>query len=148
MSKTCPGRPARGRPAESPSFVSCEPHADGELGLGCELAGGGFGGVGRLDPHDLDAAVGADDREAVGGNLNDLSELAADALGIARWDRLGIENLQHLAVELRPGAGRGIAAADQIVDLPPGLAPIDAGVLGGAAAFVSGRALVLLEAGR
>ena len=56
--------------------------------------------------------------------------------------------LQRLAVERRPGAGRGIAAADQTVDLPPRLAPVDLRVVGAAAAFIGRLALVLLDARR
>src|SRR5262249_32572377 len=73
---------SQGRQPERPSLVSRKSRADGELGLGRELAGGGFGAVGGLDPHDLDAAVGADHREAVRGHLHDLAELAADPLGV------------------------------------------------------------------
>ena len=62
--------------------------------------------------------------------------LPAMPLGSLRRQRLRLEDLQRLAVERRPGAGRRIAAADQTVDLPPGLAPVDAGVVRAAAAFI------------
>ena len=46
-------------------------------------------------------------------DLDDLAELAADAFRVLRGHRLRLEDLQRLAVERRPRAGRGIAAADQ-----------------------------------
>src|SRR3954453_18115753 len=89
-----------------------------------------------LHARDLDAAVGAHNGEAVGVDRGDLAIFAADALGVFRRDRLGVENLHRLAVERRPGAGRRIAAADEWIDLPPGLAPVDAGYVGGGAGLV------------
>ena len=53
-----------------------------------------------------------------------------------------------LPFERRPGARRRIAAADQPIDLPPRLAPVDAGVVGAAAALVGRLRLVLLDARR
>ncbi len=108
-----------------------------------EFAGIHFLAVGGLHAGDLEAAVGADDGKAVGFDGDDLAELAGDALGVLRRQRLGVENLQRLAVEGRPGAGRRVAAADQPVDLLPRLAPIDLGVAGPAAAFISGFRLRL-----
>ena len=74
--------------------------------------------------------------------------LAGDALRVLRRQRLGVEDLQRLAVERRPGAGRRIAAADQAVDLLPRLAPVDVRIVGAAAAFVGRLRFVLLDARR
>src|SRR5437764_4852812 len=92
---------------------SCESSADRKLGLRGEFAGGRFRPVGRLDPQDLDAPIGADHGETVGAHIHNLTELAADAFGVARRQRLRIENLQHLAVDLGPAPGRRVASADQ-----------------------------------
>src|SRR5262249_17332076 len=78
----------------------------------------------------------------------DLAHLAADALGIARGQGLGLEHLQRLALERRPRAGRRIAAADEIVNLPPGLAPVDAGIVAPAAALIGCLRVILLDARR
>ena len=56
------------------------------------------------------------------------------------------DEAHHLAVDHRPGAGRGITSAHEAVDLPPGLAPIDFGVFGEAAALIGRKAFVLLDA--
>ena len=90
---------------------------DGEIGGRGEFAGVELLAVGGLHARDLEAAVGANHGEAVGFDLDDLAHLAGDALGVFRRQRLGVEDLQLLAVERRPRAGRRIAAADQVVDL-------------------------------
>src|SRR2546421_174808 len=77
-----------------------------------------------------------------------LAELAGDALWALGGYRLGVEDLDRLAVERGPGPGRRIAAADQPVDLLPRLAPVDLGVAGAAAAFVRGFRFILLDARR
>src|SRR5206468_1459904 len=81
-------------------------------------------------------------------DCDDLAILATDALGIARRQRLYVENLQLLAVERRPRTGRRIAAAHQRVDLAPRLAPVDPGDVGGGAALVGRLRMVLLDARR
>ena len=58
------------------------------------------------------------------------------------------EHLQCRPVERRPRAGRRVAAADEVVDLPPGLAPVDAGVVRAAAALIGGLPVILLDARR
>src|SRR5205823_13904387 len=123
---------SRGRQA-----TSCESRSSGELGSGRKFASADLGAVG-LYARDLEAAVGADHREAVGLDRDDLSHLAGDAFRVLPGERLGVEDFQGLAGERRPGAGRGIAAADQAVDLLPRLAPVDAGIVGAAAAFIGG----------
>ena len=55
--------------------------------------------------------------------------LPAMPFGIVRRHRRRVENLQLRAVDRGPRAGRGIAAADQPIDLLPRLAPIDAGIV-------------------
>ena len=105
--------------------------AGGELWrLADEFAGVDLLAAGGLNARDLEAAVGADDRKAVGLDRDDLADLAGDAFRVFGGQRLGVENLQRLAVERRPGAGRRIAAADQAIDLLPGLAPVDLRVAG------------------
>src|SRR5262249_11843743 len=133
---------------------SYEPRCGVELGGGGEFpgrdlgAGRALGAVVGLHAQILDAAVGADDGEAVGSDLGDLAHLAADALGVARGQGLGLERLQRLALERRPRAGRRIAAADEIVDLAPGLAPVDAGIVAPAAALIGCLRVILLDARR
>src|SRR5215831_11519803 len=93
-------------------------------------AGGGVGGleplagvdllaIGGLHARDLEATIGADNNETIGFERDDLAHLAGDALGVLGGDRLGVEDPELLAVDRRPGAGRGIAAADEPVDLLP-----------------------------
>ena len=53
--------------------------------------------------------------------------------------------LTVLPSSCRPGAGRGIATADQAVDLLPRPAPIDMGIVGTATAFIACFRLVLLD---
>src|ERR1700746_2757850 len=120
------------------TVVSRKPRLDREIDRLRPLAGFDFLAVGGLDTRDFEAAVGADDGEAVGFNGDDFAELAGDSFRIFGRQRLGVEDLERLAVEQRPGAWRRIAAADQPIDLLPGLAPVDLGVVGPATALVSG----------
>src|SRR5262249_15521745 len=99
-----------------------------------------------LDAQHFEASIGADDREAVGLDRDDLAHLAGDAFGIARRQRLGLEDLERLAAEIGPCAGSRIAAAYQAVDLLPWAAPVDMGIVGSTTAFVGGLRLVLLDA--
>ena len=69
-------------------------------------------------------------------------------LGSLAGSGLASKILTVLPSSVHPGAGRRIAAADQRIDLPPGLAPVDLGVAGTAAAFVGGLRFVLLDARR
>ena len=101
-----------------------------------------------LNARDLEAAVGANHGEAVAVDGDDLAHLAGDALGVFGRQRLGVEDFHGLAVELRPGAGRRIAAADQPVDLLPRLAPVDMRIVGAAAAFIGRFGFVLFDARR
>src|SRR6185369_6460316 len=119
-----------------------------DLGGRCPLARAGLLAAGGLDARDLEAPVGANDGEAVAVDGDDLTEFAADAFGILRRQRLGVEDAQLHTVDGRPGTRRRIAAADQPVDLLPRLAPVDAGVVGSALAFVSRLQMVLLDARR
>src|SRR4051812_30413033 len=112
------------------------------------LAGFDLLAVGGLHAGDLEASVGANDGEPVGIHRNDLAQLAADALGVLRRNRLGVEYPELLAAERAPGAGRGITTANQAIDLLPGLAPVDLGVVRAAAALVGRLRLVLLDARR
>src|SRR5580765_374071 len=104
---------------------SGEPCFHGDICGFRPFAGVNFLAVGRLDARDLEAAVGADNGKAVRFDGGDLTELAANAFRILRWDGLGVKNSQLLAVECRPGAGRRIATADEPVDLLPRLTPVD-----------------------
>src|SRR5436305_14522872 len=102
---------------------SCENRAFLDAGARGPFAGADLGPVG-LHARDLEPAIGADHRDAIGIDRDDLAELARDPLWVLRGHGLGVENLDGLVAELRPGAGRGIAAADQPIDLLPRLAPI------------------------
>src|SRR5215472_18267149 len=101
---------------------SGEARAGGELDGGRELAGVDLLAVGRLHARDLEPPVGADHREAVRVDRDDLAHLAGDALRILGGQRLGVKDLQRRTVERRPGAGRRVAATDESVDLYPELA--------------------------
>ena len=59
--------------------------------------------------------------------------------GLACGHRLGVEELQLLALVHGPGARLRVAAADQVVDLRPRLAPVDPRVVGGTPAIVGGQ---------
>src|SRR5262249_9944823 len=104
--------------------------------------------VGRLHARNFDTSVGANDRKAVRLERNDFAELAADPFRVFRRQRLGVENLYLLAVERRPGTGRRIAAADQPIDLFPGFATVDPGILGAATALIGGFGFLLFDARR
>src|SRR5262245_8178639 len=125
---------------------SAEPRSRGELCARDEFTGSDLGAVRRFHAQDLDAAIGADDGEAVGAHLDDLPELARDSLGVAGRQRFDVEDLQGLAIERRPRTGRRVAAADQRIDLAPRLAPVDAGIVSCAAALVRGERVILLDA--
>jgi hypothetical protein len=109
---------------------SGEARFDGEVGGLRPFAGVDLLAVGGLHARDLEAPIGADDGEAVAFDRDDFANLAGDAFRILRRQRLGVEDLQLLAVERGPGAGRRIAAADQPVDLLPRLAPVDRALSG------------------
>src|SRR5262249_46483651 len=124
---------------------SGEPGLDREVGGLRPLAGLDLFAVGGLHAGDLEAPIGANHGEAVRLDRDDLAELAGNPLRVLGGQRLGVEDLELLAVERRPGAWRGVAAADEPVDLLPGLAPVDLGVLRAAAALVRRLRLVLLD---
>src|SRR5215475_7616126 len=102
--------------------------------------------VDGLDASNLEAPVRAHDFEAVGLHRYDLAELSADTLRVLGRQRFSVEDLELLAVQRRPRPGRGIAAADQAIDLLPRLTPVDPRIVRTAPALVSGLRLVLLEA--
>src|ERR1043165_2661897 len=127
--------------------MSCEDRAFPDAGALGPFAGADLRAVGR-HASDLEAAVGAHHRDAVGLDRDDLAELPGDALRTGGGEGLRVEDLHRLVAELAPRAGRGIAAADQPVDLLPGFAPVDVGVAGAAAAFIRGLRFILLDARR
>ena len=130
------------------ALESREPRFDREIGGFGPLAGFDFLAVGGLHARDLEAPIGANHGEAVRFDHSDFAELAADSLRVFRRQRLGVEYFQLLAVERRPRARRGIATADQPVDLLPRFAPIDFGIVGAAAAFVGRFGLILFDTRR
>ena len=77
------------------------------LAAAAQFAGIDLLAAGGLHARDLEAAVGADDGEAVGLDRDDLADLAGDALGVFGRQRLGVEDLQFLpsSVVQAPGAG-------------------------------------------
>src|SRR3954454_19966782 len=79
----------------------------------------------RLDLADLDPAALRADAESVLVDANDLAGLALHVGEAAGRVQAGIEDLKLLAVEGRPGAGRGIRRTDQVVDLLGMSAPAD-----------------------
>src|SRR5688572_3442102 len=94
-----------------------------------ELAGADLAAVGAFHAQHIDASVGAHDGKARVADVDDFAELAADAFRSLCGKGLRVKNLQRLAVESGPRAGRGTAAANQRIDLAPRLAPVDAGGL-------------------
>jgi hypothetical protein len=62
------------------------------------LAGVNLLAIGRLHARNLEAPVGANDRETIRLDTDYLAELAADTLRIFRRQRFGIENLQLFTV--------------------------------------------------
>src|SRR5712692_1531187 len=133
-------------PSSRETLTSRQAGSDHELGGRGKLRGADLAAVGRPDAEHADAAVRAGDREALGIDRDHFAHLAGDAGGLLGRQRFGVENLQLLAVVQRPGAGLRIAAADQIVDLRPRLAPVDARVVGRAPALVARPRFVLLDA--
>ena len=88
--------------------MSCEPRAGREVGGLRPFAGADLLAVGGLHARDLEAAVGADDGEAVGLDRDDLADLAGDALRVlapaAAWRRRSSAVLPSSVVQA-PGAG-------------------------------------------
>ena len=95
---------------------------------------------------DLDeAALAVHDQRAV-VDRHDLAELLALHLGEGAGDALRrVEHEQLLAIERGPGAGCGIAAADQVVDDVDVVRPVDARFRIADDALVAGVRLVLRE---
>src|SRR4029078_5809923 len=91
-------------------------------GCGSEFSGADLLAAFGLHAGNLEAAVGANDGDAVGFDRNHFTERGGNSLRIARGHRLRVENLELGAVQGRPGARRGIAAADQTVEMIPRLA--------------------------
>ena len=118
----------------------------GELGSGDEFGSVDFLASVGLNARDLETAVGTNHRKTIGIDRDDLTELSGNSLRILGRQRLGIEDFQRFAAQRGPGARRGIAAADEAIDLLPGLTPVDLGVTDAAATFVSRLRLVLLDA--
>src|SRR5436305_9939810 len=134
-------------PGNERERVSRENRAFLDAGALGPFAGADLWAVG-LHARDLEAPVRAHHRDAVGIDRDDLAELAGDALRARGGKRLRVEDLHRLVAELAPRGRRGIAAADQPVDLLPGLAPVDVRIAGTAAALVGRLALILLDARR
>src|SRR5690348_8912485 len=94
-----------------------------DIGSGSPFASSNLAGIG-LHAQELEAAVGTDHGDAVCFHRGNLADFTGDAFGVLGRQRLGLENLDGLAVERCPGARRRTAATDQAIDLLPGLAPV------------------------
>src|SRR4051794_2070408 len=80
------------------------------------------------------------------GLLADFGNFANASLYVGKTterDFAAIKDLQFRAVQRGPGAGRGVAAPDQVVNVLDRPAPLDARLCLAAPSFVSGLALVL-----
>ena len=79
------------------------------------------------------------------GDVRDTADLSAHLGKPAEGDLAGIEDLERLAADGRPGARRGIASANQVVDVVDGLGPVDPGLSGAAPALVARLRFVLRD---
>ena len=78
------------------------------------------------------------------GDVRDAADLAGHVGEPAEGDLAGVEDLERLAADGRPGARRGIASANHVVDLVDRLGPVDPG-LGGAAPPLVARVRFVLH---
>src|SRR5258708_15570732 len=104
---------------------SAEARAGGEICTLDEVRCADLPAIGGFHAQHSDAAVGADHGEAVIADVDDFADLAGDAFRVLGGEGLRLKDLYGLAFDGGPGAGRRVAAPDQIVGLTPRLAPID-----------------------
>ncbi|MEE8438419.1 MAG: hypothetical protein V3S07_02445 [Micropepsaceae bacterium] len=96
-----------------------------QAGAGCEadrfhkFSPGHFAAIGRPHAGNAKAAIGADDGKAVIVRFNNFAELAGDAFRSFGGQGRCVKNLELLVGQIRPGARRRTAAADQRIDLAP-----------------------------
>ena len=103
--------------------MSAQPLALSETGFGGEFLGRDFLAALGAHPLDQDAAARRSDGDAVGRYVE---HFAGRAGGLVEPG--AVEDLQRLAGMGGPGAGRWVCAADQVVDVKGGFAPVDFGV--------------------
>src|SRR5262249_52101437 len=96
--------------------LAAEERAGGGAGLSEEFRCGDFLAVLVLRLEDLDPPPLGSDEEALGADFGDLADFSLHGAEGAHEVLAAVEDLDFLAVERGPRAGRGIAAADQVVD--------------------------------
>ena len=101
---------------------SAEARAGGEIGVFDEVRCADLPAIGGFHAQHSDAAVGADHGEAVIADVDHFADLAGDALGVLGGEGLGFEDLDGLAVDGGPCAGRGVRNPDEFVDRTAGIA--------------------------
>src|SRR5580658_3776048 len=122
------------------SPLRAENVADGDAGL----ARGDLLAVIEAAAQQLDGAAGRVDGDARRRRRDDLAGAMALHRGEGAGDMLlRVEEVEPAAAERRPGAGRRVAAADQIVDGLDMMAPVDARFRFAHPAFVGRLAFVL-----
>src|SRR5947209_17581038 len=90
------------------------------------LGGGDLGAIVETHPRDLDKAALGEDPHARLADRDDLADLASADRAKGRSDDLARVEQVELAFACRgPGAGRRVAAADQIVDEIDMVRPVD-----------------------
>src|SRR5574341_1597218 len=83
---------------------------------GKQFSGRDFFAVAELGAQHLDAAALGRNLKALVRDFHHLADLALDRAERAHRMLARVEDLQFLPFDRRPGAGRGVAAADRVVD--------------------------------
>jgi len=121
--------------------------AEDRAGLDCargkQLRGGEFLAIAELGAQHFDAAALSADLEALVGQFDYFADLALDRTERAHRMLAGVEDLQFFFFQRGPGARRGVAAADQVVDEVDVVGPVDARLGPAAPAFIAGPGFVL-----
>ena len=96
----------------------------------------------------LDQPAMRADREAAAFDLHYLAGLEAFHRGeYVHWDFLRLEEIEFLLTPFAPSARRGIAAADEVVNLVGVVRPVDLGFGGAAPAFIGRLRFILRDFG-
>src|SRR5882762_5922652 len=118
--RTVAHRPARGGRGSAP-----EQGARGKAVLRHELGRGYFLAVFVLCLEDLDSSSLGGHEETRGADFGNLSDLAFYRAERSEQMFAAVEDLQFLAAQRRPGAGGGVAAANQVVSEIDVRRPVD-----------------------
>src|SRR6266851_1079328 len=126
----------------APRFrLRSQQHPWGDSGL----SGGYFLAVLEATAQHLDEAALAMDHDACGARIDHFAEARALDLGEGPSDVLArVEQIEAAAIDRRPGAGRRVAAANEVVSDLDMVGPVDARFRRAHPALVCGLALVLM----